>query len=203
MSETPDKLYVFGRDSRADGTSYPRMALVPDGLFDPAQRMKFRELGVIVEIKRDELPDNLDELPQPVAPEDQVRGVVPLVAIDIQGEKVRRLQIELTEAVAEMERLQKGGTPGIDDGAVRGNVTPEGGAPAYNVLIPDAPSPLDADNTDPASMPGPLDPGASRAATAAYGGNDDEAVAVGTPGGAADEGSNAQELPEYLRADSD
>ena len=198
MAETDpiEKLYVFGRDSRADGTNYPRMALVPEGLFDPAQRMKFREQGVIQLIPRDELPADLGDLPQPVQPQDQVARAVPVVAIEIQAELVRSRRALLGEAVAEMERLTKGGIPNRDDGAVRGNVTPEDGGIAYDPTLEDAPSPLDADPADAAAPAPELGAGASRAATAAYTpeDNDREGTAVGAPAE-----QESQELPAYLR----
>ncbi len=198
MAETDpiEKLYVFGRDSRADGINYPRMALVPEGLFDPAQRMKFREQNVITLINRDELPTDLGDLPQPVPEREQVARAVPVVAIEIQAELVRSRRVLLGEAVNELERLTKGGIPNSNDEATRGNVTPEDGGIAYDPTLEDAPSPLDADPADAASPAPELGAGASRAATAAYTpeDNDRAGTAVGAPAE-----QESQELPAYLR----
>lgn len=191
-----EKLYVFGRDSRADGTNYPRMSLVPEGLFDPAQRMKLREQEVIVQIDRDELPEDLTELPQPVPEREQVPRAVPLVAIDIQAEAVRTKRLELEAATRELERLQKGGAPGTDDNALRGNVTPEGGGIPYDATLPDAPSPLDGDPSDAGATAPELGAGASRVAQAAYEPTDTDRVPT-TAGAPAEQ--EAQELPPYLQ----
>ena len=182
-----DKLWVFARDSRSNGTQYPRMALVPEGMFDPAQRMLQRDRGVIVEIERDELGD-LDKLPQPVPERDQRRATVPVVAVQIAGERVTAAKRELAAATREFESLNRGGP--IDE-PQRGAAT-DIDIPAHNPLLEDAPSPLDGDPTDAASAPARLEPGAQAAATAPYEGSGGVATQEDT------ETAPAGELPPYL-----
>lgn len=185
-----DKLWVFARDARSNGTNYPRMALVPEGMFDPAQRIIQRDRNVIVQIERDELGP-LDELPQPIPESEQRTATVPVVAVQIAGERVTQLRRELAAAISEFEALNQGGP--IDEPR-RGAAT-DLNMPAHNPTLEDAPSPLDGDPTDAAAAPAKLEPSAQVAATAPY---------EGTSGSAQEDidaapAVNEEQLPAYLQ----
>lgn len=130
---------VFGKEVKLNGMIYPRMAEVPDDAgFDALKIRQLLAQNIIIEIARDELPEDLPEPYQPANPQP-----VFLARLGMARLRVKTAQQDLIDAEADVTILEEGGVAG--DVAIKGGGTYDGGDPTIvgNPDLPDERSPLD------------------------------------------------------------